>query len=136
MQPQPVRQLLPEHRWPSIDPDTVRLARLRHSEYRRHPAQTILGAGVEIGCRVHGGAVFFGADVLSRDPAPPPVSYIKSSGGLFRDMMTHDLDMARLLHGEEVVRVFATGSALVDPEIGEAGDVDTAVAVLNTPFQI
>ncbi|MDP2120072.1 MAG: inositol 2-dehydrogenase [Hoeflea sp.] len=70
--------------------------------------------------------------ILSRDPAPPPVSYIKSSGGLFRDMMIHDFDMARFLLGEEVVRVFATGSALVDPAIGEAGDVDTAVAVLTT----
>tara|TARA_R110002020_G_scaffold34066_21_gene103668 strand:- start:6583 stop:7572 length:990 start_codon:yes stop_codon:yes gene_type:complete len=70
--------------------------------------------------------------ILSRDPSPPPVSYIKSSGGLFRDMMIHDFDMARFLMGEEVVRVFATGSALVDPAIGEAGDVDTAVAVLTT----
>jgi myo-inositol 2-dehydrogenase/D-chiro-inositol 1-dehydrogenase len=64
--------------------------------------------------------------ILSRDPSPPPVSYIKSSGGLFRDMMIHDFDMARFLLGEEVVQVFATGSALVDPAIGEAGDVDTA----------
>ena len=70
--------------------------------------------------------------ILSRDPSPPPVSYIKSSGGLFRDMMIHDFDMARFLLGEEIVRVFATGSALVDPAIGEAGDVDTAVAVLTT----
>ncbi|WP_322988792.1 inositol 2-dehydrogenase [Hoeflea sp.] len=70
--------------------------------------------------------------ILSRDPSPPPVAYIKSSGGLFRDMMIHDFDMARFLLGEEIVRVFATGSALVDPAIGEAGDVDTAVAVLTT----
>ena len=70
--------------------------------------------------------------ILSRDPSPPPVSYIKSSGGLFRDMMIHDFDMARFLLGEEIVRVYATGSALVDPAIGEAGDVDTAVAVLTT----
>ncbi|WP_299862370.1 inositol 2-dehydrogenase [uncultured Hoeflea sp.] len=70
--------------------------------------------------------------ILSRDPAPPPVSYIESSGGLFRDMMIHDFDMARFLTGEEVVQVYATGSALVDPAIGEAGDVDTAVAVLTT----
>jgi len=70
--------------------------------------------------------------ILSRDPSPPPVSYIKSSGGLFRDMMIHDFDMARFLLGEEVIRVYATGSALVDPAIGEAGDVDTAVAVLTT----
>lgn len=70
--------------------------------------------------------------ILSRDPSPPPVTYIKSSGGLFRDMMIHDFDMARFLLGEEIVRVYATGSALVDPAIGEAGDVDTAVAVLTT----
>jgi len=70
--------------------------------------------------------------ILSRDPSPPPIDYIKSSGGLFRDMMIHDFDMARFLLGEEVVRVYATGSALIDPAIGEAGDVDTAVAVLTT----
>jgi myo-inositol 2-dehydrogenase/D-chiro-inositol 1-dehydrogenase len=70
--------------------------------------------------------------ILSRDPSPPPIAYIKSSGGLFRDMMIHDFDMARFLLGEEIVRVYATGSALVDPAIGEAGDVDTAVAVLTT----
>jgi len=63
--------------------------------------------------------------ILSRDPSPPPISYIKSSGGIFRDMMIHDLDMARFLLGEEPVSVFAVGAALVDPAIGEAGDVDT-----------
>jgi myo-inositol 2-dehydrogenase/D-chiro-inositol 1-dehydrogenase len=70
--------------------------------------------------------------VLSRDPAPPPLEYIKRSGGLFRDMMIHDFDMARFLLGEEPVSVFATASALVDPAIGAAGDVDTAVCVLRT----
>ncbi len=70
--------------------------------------------------------------ILSRDPAPPPVSYIKSSGGIFRDMMIHDFDMARFLLGEEPVQVFAVGSALVDPEIGVAGDVDTAAVTLTT----
>jgi myo-inositol 2-dehydrogenase/D-chiro-inositol 1-dehydrogenase len=70
--------------------------------------------------------------ILSRDPAPPPVDYIKRSGGLFRDMMIHDLDMARFLLGDEPVSVYATASALVDPAIGEAGDVDTAVCVLRT----
>ena len=61
--------------------------------------------------------------ILSRDPAPPPVSYIESSGGLFRDMMIHDFDMARFLLGEEPVEVFAVGSALVDPAIGKAGSL-------------
>lgn len=70
--------------------------------------------------------------IQSRDPAPPPLSYIKSSGGLFRDMMIHDLDMARFLLGEEPTRIYAIGSTLVDPEIGKAGDVDTAAVTLST----
>ncbi|MCI2394953.1 inositol 2-dehydrogenase [Aliiroseovarius sediminis] len=70
--------------------------------------------------------------IQSRDPSPPPISYIKSSGGLFRDMMIHDLDMARFLLGEEPITVYAVGSALVDPEIGHAGDVDTAAVTLTT----
>lgn len=70
--------------------------------------------------------------ILSRDPAPPPVSYIERSGGLFRDMMIHDFDMARFLLGEDAVEVFAMGSSLVDPAIGKAGDVDTAAVVLKT----
>ncbi|WP_375279723.1 inositol 2-dehydrogenase [Pseudooctadecabacter sp.] len=69
--------------------------------------------------------------ILSRDPSPPPISYITSSGGIFRDMMIHDLDMARFLLGEEPVQVFAVGAALVDPEIGKAGDVDTAAVTLT-----
>jgi myo-inositol 2-dehydrogenase/D-chiro-inositol 1-dehydrogenase len=70
--------------------------------------------------------------ILSRDPGPPPVSYIERSGGLFRDMMIHDFDMARFLLGEDAVEVFAVGSSLVDPAIGKAGDVDTAAVVLKT----
>jgi myo-inositol 2-dehydrogenase / D-chiro-inositol 1-dehydrogenase len=70
--------------------------------------------------------------ITSRDPAPPPVSYIARSGGLFRDMMIHDFDMARFLLGEEPVSVSAMGSALVDKAIGEAGDVDTAVVIMET----
>jgi myo-inositol 2-dehydrogenase/D-chiro-inositol 1-dehydrogenase len=70
--------------------------------------------------------------ILSRDPAPPPISYVERSGGLFRDMMIHDLDMARFLLGEEPVEVFAFGSSLVDPAIGKAGDVDTAAVLLKT----
>jgi myo-inositol 2-dehydrogenase/D-chiro-inositol 1-dehydrogenase len=70
--------------------------------------------------------------ITSRDPVPPPVSYIERSGGLFRDMMIHDFDMARFLMGEEFVRVHAVGSALVDPAIGEAGDVDSAAVILTT----
>lgn len=70
--------------------------------------------------------------IISKDPSPPPPSYAARSGGLFRDMMIHDLDMARFLLGEEPVEVFAQGSSLVDPEIGKAGDVDTAVVILKT----
>lgn len=70
--------------------------------------------------------------ILSRDPAPPPVSYIERSGGLYRDMMIHDFDMARFLLGEEPVEVYAVGSSLVDPAIGKAGDVDTAAVLLKT----
>lgn len=70
--------------------------------------------------------------IQSRDPSPPPISYIKSSGGLFRDMMIHDLDMARFLLGEEPVSVYAVGAALVDPKIGKSGDVDTAAVTLTT----
>ncbi len=70
--------------------------------------------------------------ITSRDPGPPPVSYIKVSGGLFRDMMIHDFDMARWLLGEEPVEVLATASCLVDPEIGKVGDVDTATVILKT----
>jgi myo-inositol 2-dehydrogenase/D-chiro-inositol 1-dehydrogenase len=70
--------------------------------------------------------------VLSRDPAPPPVSYIERSGGLYRDMMIHDFDMACFLLGEQPAEVHAVGSSLVDPAIGKAGDVDTAAVLLKT----
>ncbi len=69
--------------------------------------------------------------ITSRDPAPPPVSYLAVSGGLFVDMTIHDFDMARYLVDSPVVEVFAKGSVLIDPAIGEAGDVDTAVVVLT-----
>jgi myo-inositol 2-dehydrogenase/D-chiro-inositol 1-dehydrogenase len=70
--------------------------------------------------------------IISRDPSPPPLSYVENSGGLFRDMMIHDLDMARFLLGEEPVEVSAAASCLVDPAIGAAGDVDTALVMLRT----
>jgi myo-inositol 2-dehydrogenase / D-chiro-inositol 1-dehydrogenase len=82
---------------------------------------------------VHGavGAVEI-VSITSRDPAPPPISYIARSGGLYRDMMIHDFDMARFLLGEEPVALSAMGAALVDKAIGEAGDVDTAVVIMQT----
>ena len=70
--------------------------------------------------------------ITSNDPAPPPVSYVKVSGGLFKDMAIHDFDMARWLLSEEPVEVFAWGTCLVDPAIGEAGDIDTARTMLKT----
>ena len=70
--------------------------------------------------------------ITSNDPGPPPIAYVKVSGGLFKDMAIHDFDMARWLLGEEPAEVFAWASCLVDPAIGEAGDVDTARTVLKT----
>ncbi|MER0238005.1 inositol 2-dehydrogenase [Fulvimarina sp. MAC8] len=70
--------------------------------------------------------------VTSYDPGPPPVSYIKVSGGLFRDMMIHDFDICAWLFGMPE-KVTASGSCLVDPEIGKAGDIDTAVVILHYP---
>ena len=69
--------------------------------------------------------------ISSRDPQPPPLDYIKVSGGLFLDMMIHDFDMARYLLGEEVTELMATGTCLIDSAIGECGDVDTAVVLLK-----
>lgn len=68
--------------------------------------------------------------ITSRDPEPPPIEYVKVSGGIFLDMMIHDFDMARFLMGEEVEEVYTTGTVKVDPEIGKAGDVDTAIVSL------
>ena len=71
------------------------------------------------------------AVISSRDPAPPPLEYIRVSGGLFRDMMIHDFDIARFLFGEDPVEVTAMGSVLVDPKIGEEGDVDSAMVTMR-----
>jgi myo-inositol 2-dehydrogenase/D-chiro-inositol 1-dehydrogenase len=69
--------------------------------------------------------------ITSRDPAPPPIAYVKVSGGIFLDMTIHDFDMARYLIGSEVEEIYAAGEVLVDPEIGEAGDIDTALITLR-----
>lgn len=68
--------------------------------------------------------------ITSRDPSPPPVEYVKVSGGIFLDMMIHDFDMARYLIGDEVEEVYAVGAVKGDPEIGKAGDIDTALVSL------
>ncbi len=69
--------------------------------------------------------------ITSRDPAPPPIPYIRVSGGIFLDMTIHDFDMARYVAGSEVTEVYARGEVRVDEKIGEAGDLDTAVVVLT-----
>jgi len=68
--------------------------------------------------------------ITSRDPALPPIEYLKSSGGLFFDMTIHDWDMARFMANSEVEEVYATGAALIDPSISEF-DIDTAAAILH-----
>ena len=70
--------------------------------------------------------------LTSRDPGPPPYEYIIRSGGIFRDMMIHDFDIARWLLGEEVATVQAAASVLTDPEIGKLGDYDSANVILTT----
>lgn len=70
--------------------------------------------------------------IHSRDPAPPSAAYLRSSGGLFRDMTIHDLDLARHFLGEEPVELWASASALVDGEIAALGDFDTAVVGMRT----
>ena len=71
-------------------------------------------------------------NITSRDPAPPPIGYVKVSGGLYRDFMIHDLDMAMWLLAEDPSEIFAMGSCLVDPEVGKAGDIDTALVTIKT----
>ena len=69
--------------------------------------------------------------IVSRDPQPPSPSYVRTSGGIFMDMTIHDFDMARFLLGEEVEEVYTTAGVMIDPEIGRAGDLDTALIVLR-----
>ena len=69
--------------------------------------------------------------ITSRDPAPPPIEYVKVSGGIFLDMTIHDFDMARFLSASDVESVYARGAVLVDPEIGKVGDIDTAITTLK-----
>jgi len=69
--------------------------------------------------------------ITSRDPGPPPAEFIKSSGGLFLDMVIHDFDMARYLLEDEPVSLYAEADVMVDPAIGKLGDVDTAVVTLK-----
>jgi myo-inositol 2-dehydrogenase / D-chiro-inositol 1-dehydrogenase len=70
-------------------------------------------------------------ELIHDSPAPPTIEFVRRSGGMFRDMMIHDLDIACWLMAEEPIELFATASVMVDPAIGEAGDVDTAVVTLR-----
>ena len=69
--------------------------------------------------------------ITSRDPEPPPVEYVKVSGGIFMDMTIHDFDMARFIAGSDVEEIYAKGGIMIDPEIGKVGDIDTAVITLT-----
>ena len=69
--------------------------------------------------------------ITSRDPAPPSMDYIRTSGGIYVDFMIHDFDMARFLTGSEVTEVFATGTSVCDPEISACGDVGSGHAILR-----
>ena len=69
--------------------------------------------------------------VTARDPATPPIEYVKTSGGMFIDMTIHDWDMVSFQAGSEVDEVYASGAVLIDPEIGKAGDIDTAAIILK-----
>jgi len=71
--------------------------------------------------------------ISSRDPGPPPLGYVATSGGLFRDMTIHDFDMGRWLLGEEPTEVFATASCLIDPQVAKYDDYDTAMVIMQTP---
>ena len=70
--------------------------------------------------------------ITSRDPEPPPATYLSVSGGLFRDMMIHDFDLARFVLEEEPTSITAIGGALVDPSIDELGEIDTAMVIMST----
>jgi myo-inositol 2-dehydrogenase/D-chiro-inositol 1-dehydrogenase len=95
----------------------------RRFDHNFHKVQQVVSSG-ELG-QVHV------VRITSRDPAPPPLDYIRQSGGLFLDMTIHDFDMAQYLAGSPVVEVYASAAVLVDPAIGEAGDIDTAVINLK-----
>ncbi len=123
-----------------IDQDLQR-ARAAHARLGGPQVPLLLGFNrrfdpsfAELRARLKDGAVgkLESLHIISHDPAPPPLDYVRSSGGLFKDMAIHDFDMARWLLDEEPVEVYASASCLVDPAIGAAGDIDTAKTVLKT----
>jgi myo-inositol 2-dehydrogenase/D-chiro-inositol 1-dehydrogenase len=71
--------------------------------------------------------------IVSRDPGIAPMEYMKSSGGIFRDMTIHDFDLARFILGEDPSEVYATGSILIEPALASINDIDTAMVVMKAP---
>jgi len=69
--------------------------------------------------------------ITSRDPEPPPLDYVRTSGGIFLDMTIHDFDMVRFLIRDEITALQSFGSVLIEPAIGVAGDIDTAVTAIQ-----
>jgi myo-inositol 2-dehydrogenase/D-chiro-inositol 1-dehydrogenase len=73
--------------------------------------------------------------ITSRDPAAPPIDYIRRSGGIFKDMLIHDFDVFRWILNDEATSIYATGSCLIDPAIGGAGDIDSTAVTIRTRHQ-
>ncbi|MCC8109206.1 MAG: inositol 2-dehydrogenase, partial [Planctomycetes bacterium] len=69
--------------------------------------------------------------IISRDPSPPTAEYIRTSGGIYVDMMIHDFDLSRYLLNDEPEEVFATGACLIEPEFAKYNDVDTAMVTIR-----
>lgn len=69
--------------------------------------------------------------IISRDPSPPSAEYIRTSGGIYVDMMIHDFDLSRYLLNDEPEEIFATGSCLVEPEFAKYDDVDTSMVIIR-----
>jgi myo-inositol 2-dehydrogenase/D-chiro-inositol 1-dehydrogenase len=122
-------------------PIDLDLARARASAPRLAGARLLLGFNRRfdanfqaLKARIDAGEIgaVESVNITSHDPAPPPLGFVRTSGGLFRDMAIHDFDTARWLLGEPVTEVFAAAACLIDPAIGAAGDVDTAKILLRT----
>lgn len=94
---------------------------------RFDPSHSAVRAGIESGSI----GKLEQAVITSRDPAPPPLDYVRVSGGIFRDMVIHDFDMARYLFGEEPLEISAMGGVLVDKRIALADDLDSVMVVMR-----
>jgi myo-inositol 2-dehydrogenase/D-chiro-inositol 1-dehydrogenase len=117
------------------------LARARNAAARLERARMLMGFNRRfdphfqaLKTRLDEGAIgrLESLSIISHDPAPPPIEYLRTSGGLFKDMAIHDFDTARWLMGEDPEEVFTSASCLIDPAIAGAGDVDTAKTILRS----